>query len=180
MRVRNAPAARQPRPKPKPVSVAKPATGPQETMRRAYELLAGTQPFCEWDLPPVQEVSFGVLNANDTTRAGCYCKVNGYHTIWIAPRLFEDTSELISTMAHEMVHLAQRQRFGSGSPDHGAAFRQLALQVCDLHGFDAPRFFGGGVSVTQVQSQQYQERKLHDTWAKWKAWRDNVVSGGSS
>jgi predicted SprT family Zn-dependent metalloprotease len=66
--------------------------------------------------------------------------VNGKHVIGIRASLVGKTSELIEVLAHEMVHLHRRLKYGHGSDPHDVRFRKLARQVCDAHGFDLSRF----------------------------------------
>jgi SprT-like family len=108
-------------------------------LRGAYDFLAATSPFCDWDLPPSSAITFDLENS-DRSRLGYYNNVNGTHVIGIRASLIGNTSELIEVLAHEVVHLHRRLKYGSGSDPHDHVFRKLARQVCNVHGFDLSRF----------------------------------------
>jgi SprT-like family len=108
-------------------------------LRAAYDFLAATSPFCEWDLPPSSAITFDLENA-DRSRLGYYSKRADKHVIGVRADLIGRTSELIEVLAHEVVHLHRRLKYGSGSDPHDHVFRKLARQVCSAHGFDLSRF----------------------------------------
>jgi hypothetical protein len=107
-------------------------------LRAAYDFLAATSPFCEWDLPPSSAITFDLENSDG--RLGYYNNVNGKHVIGIRACLVGKTSGMIEVLAHELVHLHRRIKYGHGSDPHDATFRKLAREVCYAHGFDLSRF----------------------------------------
>jgi predicted SprT family Zn-dependent metalloprotease len=51
----------------------------------------------------------------------------------------KSTDLLLSTMAHEMIHLYQDET-GTARGHHNPKFRKLAKRVCRIHGFDPESF----------------------------------------
>jgi SprT-like family len=107
-------------------------------LRAAYDFLAATSPFCEWDLPPSSAITFDLENSDG--RLGYYNNVKGKHVIGIKACLIGNTSEMIRVMAHEMTHLARRMKYGRGSDPHDERFQRLAREVCNAHGFALSHF----------------------------------------
>lgn len=108
-----------------------------DILRAAYEYLRATPPFRRWKLPPADEVEFHVTRHLDRTGD---CETAGGHepVIRISAALIGWTGSLMTTMAHEMVHV-HLDRNGVRA-HHGADFRRCAAQVCRHHGFD-PKMF---------------------------------------
>jgi hypothetical protein len=106
----------------------------------AYEFLRSCEPFRAWRLPHADEIEFHVISARD--RRGHYCRGDeADHRIAISAANVGHTETLIRTLAHEMIHLLQReQRRETANTEHNAEFKRLARLVCLYHGFD-PRAF---------------------------------------
>lgn len=106
----------------------------------AYEFLRACEPFRAWRLPHADEIEFRVINARD--RRGHYCRGDeARHCIAVSAANVGHTETLIRTLAHEMIHLFQRERaLETPNTEHNAAFKRLARLVCLYHGFD-PRAF---------------------------------------
>jgi len=115
-----------------------------EMLEGAYEYLRVSPPFCHWDLPHADHVSFRVLGAKDRFGhfRGRHRKAqgdDGFSEIAISAGLVKSTDLLISTMAHEMIHLYQDET-GTARGHHNPKFRKLAKRVCAIHGFDLESF----------------------------------------
>ena len=115
-----------------------------EMLESAYEYLRVSPPFCRWSLPHADQVMFRVLGAKD--RFGHFrgrhrraLGDNGFSEIAISAPLVNSTDMLISTMAHEMIHLYQDET-GTARGHHNPKFRKLAKRVCAIHGFDPESF----------------------------------------
>jgi len=111
-----------------------------EMLATAYDFLRASAPFHAWRLPESDDVEFHVIGARD--RRGHYCAGDGaLHRIAISAANVGHSETLIRTIAHEMVHLHQRER-RSDTPntEHNSEFWHLARLVCIHHGFD-PRAF---------------------------------------
>jgi hypothetical protein len=110
----------------------------------AYEYLRVSPPFCGWSLPHADQVMFRVLGAKDRFGhfRGRHRKArgdDGFSEIAISAGLVKSTDLLISTMAHEMIHLYQDET-GTARGHHNPKFRKLAKRVCAIHGFDLESF----------------------------------------
>lgn len=109
-----------------------------EMLRAAYDLLNITPPFIEWNLPDGEDVIFQVKHYKDTW--GTYSKIGKRHEICISTACMSNLQNLIETMAHEMIHLHERQAKARTANHHSKAFRKWAEQVCSIHGFDPKAF----------------------------------------
>jgi SprT-like family len=104
----------------------------------AYDMLEETKPFSGWNLPASDHIKFSVVRM--IRHWGDCCQEGPDFRIRIADRL-PRLSDLITTMAHEMVHL---HMFEKGIEDkdnyHGPGFQKLARQACRHHGFAVESF----------------------------------------
>jgi len=113
----------------------------KETLAAAYDYLAATPPFYDWNLPDSEEVDFKV-----SRRSGEFGRYQwvGKHTISLSSKAIGHTTTLLRTMGHEMVHLHLEMtgmEAKSGGPNvHNAAFRRNAAKVCKFHGWDLKEF----------------------------------------
>src|SRR5579863_3475826 len=112
-----------------------------DILRGAYEYLAETPPFREWNLPPAEDVKFTVTQ-NIARHGRCITYLAGNYEIEISAKNHKHTYSLMSTMAHEMVHVHERQTGmrKNGQIHHNKVFVALAKEVCDAHGFDPGQF----------------------------------------
>lgn len=110
-----------------------------EMLELAYDLLWHTPPFDRWNLPAVEDVDFKVIRS-DTVRGDYYKAKNGRHVIRISARCVGTLSNLIETMAHEMVHVHEAKNGTATRSEHNAAFHKYAEQVCRVHRFDPKAF----------------------------------------
>lgn len=101
----------------------------------AYDYLATTEPFCRWNLPDSEDVSFRVTRHRDRW-AHYILRPDGKPEIVVSAKFIGRSSSLIETMAHEMVHLHQAQSGMENAAQHNRAFRKIARRVCEIHGFD--------------------------------------------
>ncbi len=115
-----------------------------EMLETAYEYLRVSPPFCRWNLPHADQVMFRVMGTRDRFGhfRGRHRKAtgdDGFSEIAISAGMVRSTDLLISTMAHEMIHLYQDEN-GTARGHHNKEFLRLAKRVCDLHGFDHESF----------------------------------------
>lgn len=102
----------------------------------AYEYLRATPPFRGWRLPGPDDIIFKVTR---TPNEHGSCHLDGADpVITISTACNSHTTTLLTTMAHEMVHL--HHFLTTGSATHGVAFRRAAKLVCRAHGFDPGSF----------------------------------------
>lgn len=96
-----------------------------------YGALRERMPFCRWNLPPPEEVTFGILPKKadffgDYMRGKC----GAGHRIRLSQELHGRMSAVLSTMAHEMCHMKLECAGRRERNDHGPQFRKLASRVC--------------------------------------------------
>lgn len=117
-----------------------------EMLRMAYRLLAETPPFNKWNMPDSHDVIFIVTKSRDTS--GHYREYKrgrafDSHEIAVSARNVGTLYNLMSIMAHEMIHLYQaisKPRTDTPGAEHNTAFRRLADQVVIVHHFDRKMF----------------------------------------
>lgn len=113
-----------------------------EMLAAAYDFLSTTPPFAEWNLPPSEDVGFKVSRSR--SRFGFYRWDGTRHTITVSVNAVAYSSTLLETLSHEMVHL-HLEELGmddrGGTNTHSGAFRNLADEVCKVHGFDPKAFY---------------------------------------
>jgi len=107
-----------------------------DMLAAAYDFLCTSEPFRRWNLPDGDELGFHVvrdaaLSADFSVREGVPC-------IRISEAHNGHAVTLLSSLAHEMIHL--RQHLTGDREHHGPRFRRMAARVCAVHGFD-PKIF---------------------------------------
>lgn len=114
----------------------------KEVLAAAYGLLSVSEPFCRWNLPDSDDVTFRVTKRRDVFARYIW---DGTHTIEVSSASVGHTATLLEKMSHELVHVHLRQtgmESKSGDPNvHNTAFRKLASKVCAVHGFDPKEFY---------------------------------------
>jgi hypothetical protein len=111
-------------------------------VRDAYLYLRAHAPFNRWELPPAGKINFALTN--DPTSHAVFSTCTGeLPTLAINPSLHLTMPALLTSVAHEMVHLRQhlvgRLNIAKNG-GHNAEFRRLSAQVCRALGFDATHF----------------------------------------
>lgn len=111
----------------------------KEVLAGAYTYLRTTPPFNRWKLPPAHSIKFKVTGSRDNE--GLYDDKNGKATpeLHVSRHFVGQTSSLMETMAHEMIHVYLFRR--GVRKHHGADFEACAKRVCAIHGFDIKRFY---------------------------------------
>lgn len=110
-------------------------------LRAAYDFLASTAPFKDWNLPDGEDITFKVLRRRDTD-AQIDTNKNKV-TIAVSAGRNGHTATVLLSLAHEMIHLHETRckiRW-RGVEHHGRAFRKWAAEVCEVHGFDPKLFY---------------------------------------
>lgn len=105
-----------------------------------YEMLRRSYPFRGWNLPDGDAVEFRVLPMATKHGTMDYSKSGLFRMEIDAGMKLMFT--LVTTTAHEMVHMRQYivKRRWVPSVGHGIDFKRLARQVCDHHGFNHKEF----------------------------------------
>lgn len=109
-----------------------------DLLRATYDLLNLTTPFDKWNLPDGEDIEFRVIK--DKTCFGYYNVENSKHVIAISNAKNGHLNTIQMSMAHEMVHMIQHRNCTLTSNHHDRAFRRLAKEVCDIHGWDLKMF----------------------------------------
>jgi hypothetical protein len=116
----------------------------KEMIAHAYDYLCCCEPFCRWNMPDSEDIAFGIYRRKDRYAHYEYKASGpneGRHHIKISSALVGSHASLLSTLAHEMLHLHLNN---TGCMDmralHGAGFNKLADRVCNIHGFDRLTF----------------------------------------
>jgi hypothetical protein len=109
-----------------------------EMLACAYDYLCCVPPFSRWNMPPSEDVKFLIIRQAD--RYAHYQMVNGVHHIAVSSKFVGRHESLISTLAHELIHLHMRAARISSRNPHGKAFQKLADEVCKIHEFDRLTF----------------------------------------
>lgn len=102
-----------------------------EMLAHAYDYLCCTAPFDKWNMPPSEDIKFLVIKSPD--RYAHYQLVRDVHNIAVSTKWVNRHQSLLSTMAHEMVHLHIRSAGIRQRHAHGKAFQRLADEVCKCH-----------------------------------------------
>lgn len=113
----------------------------KDQLRLGYDLLTETEPFSRWNMMDSSEIRFVVTRARRTV--GYYVFWNGRHEIGISARCVGTVNNLITFMAHEMIHMHQavtKPRSDTPGVEHNMAFLRLADEVCKHHDFDRHMF----------------------------------------
>jgi len=111
-----------------------------EMLRAAYDYINTTEPFSKWNLPEGDDVTFKVIKTRrlygDCQRIG-----DGKYRIRISAAVVGTTHALMTTMAHEMIHVHEEHSgMARAGVQHGKAFRKLAEEVCKIHELDLKLF----------------------------------------
>ena len=77
----------------------------EEMLGHCYDMLAATPALSKWNLPSSEDIKFKVVKRKSIF--GRYVYEGGDHRIEISSKSVGTFSTLISTMAHEMIHLHQ-------------------------------------------------------------------------
>lgn len=105
-----------------------------DMLAHCYDYLICQKPFSGWNLPPSEDVKFKVIKHKD--RTAHYEHHKGTHTIAMSSTYVGRHEMLISSMAHEIIHLHMLQTCWNRRNQHDAAFQKYADQVCKVHEFD--------------------------------------------
>jgi hypothetical protein len=108
-----------------------------EALRHLYSSLAVTYPFSKWPMPLPEEIEF-IVTA-DPEVMGSYLLDTGddyAHTITISSGRCSHFYTVLTTLAHECVHMSFHKQKGEKWMHHGAEFRRRCKIVSTEMGFD--------------------------------------------
>src|SRR5262245_58018927 len=114
------------------------------SLAAAYDFLCLTPPFDRWKLPHSQSGEIGFRVGRDPALRGWFTSYRKagrmIPTIVISAGVIGHTDNLITTMAHEMIHYYEWINGTGQNSEHSANFKRLAKRVCQIHGFDPLMF----------------------------------------
>lgn len=116
-----------------------------EVLAAAYDYLAACEPFCRWNLPDSDDITFRVVKSRKMFAQYVWEPDTERHTIEVSSGTVGHTATLMTTMGHELIHLHLRltgMESRSSNPNvHNMPFRKLAAQACKTHGWDLKAFY---------------------------------------
>jgi hypothetical protein len=105
-----------------------------------YVVISMTRPFRAWKLPQADDVIFHVTAADTPQGAYWYDKEKRQHHLSVSAKRHHTLHSAMMTLAHEMIHLHEKQIGVRDDVGHGWQFKRFAKQVCHHHGFDLGQF----------------------------------------
>jgi len=108
----------------------------ERQLRSIYVMLISSPPFNKWHLPDEYRIQFKV---NKMTMSKGFFNVDPL-IIVISMVTHTGLMDVVETMAHEMVHLYGERTGNGGHEDHNEKFKDDALEVCKVWGFDPSTF----------------------------------------
>lgn len=97
-----------------------------EMLAHCYDMLAATPTLSKWNLPPAEDIRFKVIKRKD--RFAHHLVKGGVHHIEVSASLVGRFETLVSTMAHEMIHVHQ-DLVGLPRADDNS-FAKFADKIC--------------------------------------------------
>jgi hypothetical protein len=104
-----------------------------------YDVLRLTRPFKAWKLPPSDEVGF-VVSAEENHGEWWFDDKKQQHHVKVSAKRHHTLHSATTTLAHEMVHMHEKQIGARNDVHHGWTFKKFAKSVCKHHGFDLGQF----------------------------------------
>jgi hypothetical protein len=106
-------------------------------LKNLYSSLIVTPPFTKWPMPLPEEIEF-IVSA-DSEIMGSYLLDSGgdyEHTITISSARCGHLYSVLTTLAHECIHLSFHKQKGDKWLQHGKPFRTRCKMVGEELGFD--------------------------------------------
>ncbi len=110
----------------------------KEALAAAYDYLCEFEPFSKWNMPESEDIKFRVMKRKD--RTAHYAMSDGVHEIAVSSAYVGQHDVLLSSIAHEMLHLHMAQTCWNRRNPHDAAFQKFADRICKIHHFDRLMF----------------------------------------
>ena len=108
-----------------------------EIVRNLYASLYCCHPFTKWKIPLPEEIDFKVTP--DPELMGTYLYDTGEkyeHTVTISSGRCGHYYTMLTTLAHEMIHMSFHSQVGDKWLQHGKPFRTRCKMVANELGFD--------------------------------------------
>ena len=108
-----------------------------EVVKNLYASLYCCYPFTKWKMPLPEEIDFVVTSDPETMGTYLYDTGEDYeHTVTISSARCGHYYTVITTLAHEMVHMSFHRQEGAKWTQHGKPFRTRCLMVASELGLD--------------------------------------------
>ena len=105
-------------------------------LRNLYASLACCYPFTKWKMPLPEEINFVVINDSELMGTYLYTDEEFEHTVTVSSARCGHYYTVLTTMAHEMIHMSFYRQKGDKWLQHGKPFRTRCKMVADELGFD--------------------------------------------
>ena len=111
-----------------------------DRLAAVYDMLRAFPPFSSWRMPSGSEVRFKLSKMKD-----CHAmyQAGDPHEITLSLPLHYHLDTVVSSMAHEMIHLGQEIRGRATTAQHNSDYRKTAETICKRYGLDIGQFIGG-------------------------------------
>jgi hypothetical protein len=108
-----------------------------EAVRHLYSSLIVTYPFTKWPMPLPETVDFQILHDAELMGSYLYCDSDDFeHTVTISSARCGHLYSVLTTLAHECVHMSFYRQKGDKWLQHGKSFRTRCKMVATELGFD--------------------------------------------
>jgi len=108
-----------------------------EVVKHLYSSLYCCYPFTKWKMPLPEEIDFVVTSDPELMGTYLYDTGEDYeHTITISSGRCGHYYTMLTTLAHEMVHMSFHRQKGDKWMLHGKQFRSRCLMVANELGLD--------------------------------------------
>ena len=109
-----------------------------EVARNLYATLCCCYPFTKWKMPLPEEIDFLIIADNDSMGTYTYDTGDEYeHIVTISSSRCGHFYTVLTTLAHEAVHMSFYKQKGDKWLHHGKEFRRRCKMVADELGFDS-------------------------------------------
>ena len=106
-------------------------------IRNLYSAIYCMKPFDRWDMPLPEEIEFTIDKDKEVMGTYLYDTGGDYeHTITISSAKCGHYYTVITTLAHEMIHMSFYRQEGNKWAQHGKPFRTRCKLVANELGFD--------------------------------------------
>jgi hypothetical protein len=110
----------------------------EKFIKGLYETFLQAPPFCNLNMPPIEQVFFYIIDEKDRLGAAHKSRKDEYQ-LQISKKTMTHLHNVIETVLHEMVHLHYLYR-GYSDHKHDPKFKRLANKVCDIYHLDRKTF----------------------------------------
>jgi hypothetical protein len=106
------------------------------TVLNAYASLCCLYPYSKWNLPLPEEVKFVITSDPETMGTYAFAEDDYDHIITISSARCGHYYTMLTTLAHEMIHMSFHRQKGDKWRLHGSEFRKRCFLVGQELGLD--------------------------------------------